>query len=665
MRIRCDILEYFGLWSVNNYIVQPLSKKSIQSTMGFLLRFSSGTLKKLTIIFSIVYLIHFFLLMSQPYNIYHLSQANNLTSITAKNDIKKQQKGNKKSAPCQSKSMNPYLSQNIWDLVVDNQTVFYTKAKDAIKVLDGLDSPVKLILDSDKQNGSINFYVLLEKILTHNNLIHLYMQNIHFMHPKLKPLPKGLFFDDKCDMQYKNYESVAKSGDNVKQLFTSNAMKNTVWVRHYKDIETKYTKNNKALQTLQSDVCLVLKHHAPKSTVCAENVKKVDISNLRRHSFVACPHKVFFDDFCIWATLLTGAIPIVPHSPIDSMFRELPVWLIDRWEDVTDSSMRNMHSMMLARNNSFNWDKIFVQGWKQEILESQANSSMEMMQMMEMVQPQTFTSRNTISQLKNNISPQNLSFGEYYLHSSKPYLSADVWSEIVDNEVSFFVRPYEEGYPTKNEWISWLDNRSRPATIVMNNNIAKPWPESKNSFDLEVLNHHNLKYLYVKNPTVINKKVKPLPCGLKYQYRSKRLYGESKYRTNLFYDSIARSSSESEFLFRFVNRTTTVFIRPMSVYKSSDVKYERGNNALQTQREDICSILEKNAKNSTYCSFNKKKKLPRKDLFALMKKHRFVASPAGMGLDTHFTWEGNILHDILNFGSSTYVHNFYTNHMNF
>ena len=124
------------------------------------------------------------------------------------------------------------------------------------------------------------------------------------------------------------------------------------------------------------------------------------MSNLRPHSFVACPHKEFFDDFCIWETLLIGAIPIVLHSPIDSMYRGLPVWLINRCEDITDISMRNLHSMILAKNNSFNWDKIFVQGWKQEILESRANSSMEM------VQPQTFTSRNSRSQLKSNISPK-------------------------------------------------------------------------------------------------------------------------------------------------------------------------------------------------------------------------------------------------------------------
>ena len=36
-------------------------------------------------------------------------------------------------------------------------------------------------------------------------------------------------FYDKCGMQYKTYES----DDYVKQVLTSNAMKNTVWVRRY------------------------------------------------------------------------------------------------------------------------------------------------------------------------------------------------------------------------------------------------------------------------------------------------------------------------------------------------------------------------------------------------------------------------------------------------
>ena len=42
------------------------------------------------------------------------------------------------------------------------------------------------------------------------------------------------------------------------------------------------------------------------------------------------------------------------------MCEDLPVWLFNRWEEVTDESVAK-------RSRTYNRDKVFVQGWKDEI----------------------------------------------------------------------------------------------------------------------------------------------------------------------------------------------------------------------------------------------------------------------------------------------------------
>jgi hypothetical protein len=45
--------------------------------------------------------------------------------------------------------------------------------------------------------------------------------------------------------------------------------------------------------------------------------------------------------------------------------------------------------------------------------------------------------------------PQVLRAGNYTSESSHPFLSKDIWAELVDNKRTFFLRPYEDGFPNR------------------------------------------------------------------------------------------------------------------------------------------------------------------------------------------------------------------------
>jgi len=114
------------------------------------------------------------------------------------------------------------------------------------------------------------------------------------------------------------------------------------------------------------DICKTLKLYAPKSTFCSIADNQAEIfSNLEQHTFVASPPGRGLDSHATWEALLAGCIPIVPHSTLDPMFQYLPVWLIDSWEEVTDIEVQRKQKYF--HQNLWNWDKIFIDGWINEI----------------------------------------------------------------------------------------------------------------------------------------------------------------------------------------------------------------------------------------------------------------------------------------------------------
>ena len=54
-----------------------------------------------------------------------------------------------------------------------------------------------------------------------------------------------------------------------------------------------------------------------------------------RHAFVISPHGNALDCYRTWEALLMGCIPIVKRSPIDYLYADLPVAIVDAWSQIT------------------------------------------------------------------------------------------------------------------------------------------------------------------------------------------------------------------------------------------------------------------------------------------------------------------------------------------
>jgi hypothetical protein len=235
--------------------------------------------------------------------------------------------------------------------------------------------------------------------------------------------------------------------------------------------------------------------------------------------------------------------------------------------------------------------------------------------------------------------PQNLTVGDFSNETGAPFITQDFWMNLVDNRRTFFVRPFEHGFPPMEQLRDWIRSRPHPITLVMNNQQDKSWPADLNNKDYElILNETNLHAVYALNARKLDNypKLKPLPLGFKWQFRSTRMFGEKKKWLVDIYSNVSASAVETKKLFANENRTSTVWVRPMRDSNRRTRKYLKDTPALAMPRNQICSVLNWTSPETDVCATEK---IAQTEYFDELRKHRFVVSPAGHGLDTHSTWE--------------------------
>lgn len=89
------------------------------------------------------------------------------------------------------------------------------------------------------------------------------------------------------------------------------------------------------------------------------------LHDLAHHAFVLSPRGNGLDAHRTWETLLMGSIPIVQTSASDSMYDDLPVLIIDRWEEITEQFLHEKYEKIIARE--YNVKKLYAPYWIDQI----------------------------------------------------------------------------------------------------------------------------------------------------------------------------------------------------------------------------------------------------------------------------------------------------------
>jgi hypothetical protein len=85
-------------------------------------------------------------------------------------------------------------------------------------------------------------------------------------------------------------------------------------------------------------------------------------SNMAKYAFVLSPQGNGLDCHRTWEVLCLGSIAIVKTSGLDSLFDDLPVWIVEDWSEVTQENM--IKKIEEFKVKSFKYEKLTLAYWR-------------------------------------------------------------------------------------------------------------------------------------------------------------------------------------------------------------------------------------------------------------------------------------------------------------
>ncbi|CAH1777421.1 unnamed protein product [Owenia fusiformis] len=169
-----------------------------------------------------------------------------------------------------------------------------------------------------------------------------YGSNPDIAHPKFRPIPLGLncYEHGEAMQRYNN-----KYGDNIKEKMQNNRKR-----MENGDIQKLAVVNfgftHPTRQSVKTQLCTEKYPFVEcQDKLWANNItgnKKLTLlyERLSKYPFWVAPRGNGLDTHRIWEALYVGSIPIVQRSLLDPLFKDLPVLLIDNYEDLTEKLLK-------------------------------------------------------------------------------------------------------------------------------------------------------------------------------------------------------------------------------------------------------------------------------------------------------------------------------------
>jgi hypothetical protein len=272
---------------------------------------------------------------------------------------------------CANRNFNPISSSEIInDNIIDKFEAYdsiYICA-DALEnfsnnVLNRIEHPFVLVSgDSDRKiDEKLISQEVISRIVNHKNLINWHAQNLVFEHVKLKQLPIGL--DYHTMWEHPGIWGLAKQSPIAQEHTLISTLSNSY------DLEKRYfacyCNWHFAIERGDREDCY---NKIDKSTCLIEPNKLPRISTWKRQAdcvFVISPEGAGIDCHRTWEALLLGCIPVIKKSNFSKIFNNLPVVIVEDWEEVNQKNLLNHYQKLNERKYDFS--KLFLKYWKNEI----------------------------------------------------------------------------------------------------------------------------------------------------------------------------------------------------------------------------------------------------------------------------------------------------------
>ena len=192
-----------------------------------------------------------------------------------------------------------------------------------------------------------------------DKIIHWFAQNCINVHSKLTPIPIGLDYHT-MTTYHRQWGPQLNPSEQELILASIVAKSKPFWERQCKAysnfhfaMKTKFGYDRiDAYQSIQPD----LVYYEPQHSLREESWNKQIL-----YSFVISPHGNGLDCHRTWEALVLGCIPIVKTSPIDILYQNLPVLIVNSWSDITLTLLQetiNQFKLM-----SFSYERLTNKYW--------------------------------------------------------------------------------------------------------------------------------------------------------------------------------------------------------------------------------------------------------------------------------------------------------------
>ena len=223
------------------------------------------------------------------------------------------------------------------------------------------------------------------------------------------------------------------------------------------------------------------------------------------------------------------------------------------------------------------------------------------------------------------------------LVSTTPYLSNDVYWELAEQVNIRATGPPpiifvpEAGHGLTEAWLrKLLGRRTAPFVLVTTHNGAPHDTPRRRGDALDVLlKDPRVVRVYAKNALYSSEKLRPLPLGTKWQYTSRKFFGEPEKRL-LLKEALEAAGAGSAEKTRALFETSSRPLKILVGYVSSTHSHRRGHaEALRTS--PAASIITTARKKSF------------RGYLEDLRAAAFVFSPPGAGRDCHRHWEALLM----------------------
>lgn len=107
-----------------------------------------------------------------------------------------------------------------------------------------------------------------------------------------------------------------------------------------------------------------LEQHLSKLNFCTVAVQKgftEYMIDLAHSKFTVSPEGKGPDCHRTWEAMYVACIPIVKKSILDPLYEDLPVLIVDKWEDITEKFLEAKYKEMIKKEYNFN--KLYIKYW--------------------------------------------------------------------------------------------------------------------------------------------------------------------------------------------------------------------------------------------------------------------------------------------------------------